>query len=201
MKMKYLSLVFFSLVFTTCSSAPKVTRTDASAVIDLSGKWNETDSRLVSEEMIPDCLSRPWLQEYVSRTNKKPVVLVGTIKNKSYEHIAIETFINDLQRELVNSGRVSFVAESDIRAAMRDEKYDQTRFASEETMKEMGKEIGADFMLFGSINAILDQIEGKRVMFYQIDLELINIETNEKVWLGQKKIKKLIERNKYKIRE
>jgi uncharacterized protein (TIGR02722 family) len=191
-------LVFcFTLASSGCGPAVKVTRTDADEVTDLSGKWNDTDSRLVSEEMVSDCLSRPWLGEYTDGQGKKPVVLVGSVKNKSYEHIAVETFINDLQRALINAGRVSFVAESDIREAMRDEKYDQARFSSPETMKEMGKEIGADFMLFGSINAILDQVSGTEAMFYQVDLELINIETNEKVWMGQKKIKKIISRKKH----
>ncbi|HMA77002.1 MAG TPA: hypothetical protein VKO43_06830, partial [Candidatus Krumholzibacteriaceae bacterium] len=99
----------------------------------------------------------------------------------------------------VNSGKVSFVAEKEIREALRDEKYDQSMNASAATMKEMGRELGADFMLFGSINSITDQIEGKKAKFYQIDLELIDIETNEKVWLGQKKIKKIVERDKYRF--
>jgi hypothetical protein len=176
-----------------------VTRTDPDTVTDLSGNWNDTDSRLVSEEMISDCLSRPWLGEFRGREEKKPVVIVGYVRNKTSEHIATETFVNDLQRELINSGRVSFVAEKDIREALREEKYDQSMHASQETMKEMGRELGADFMLFGSINSIVDQIEGKQAKFYQVDLELINIETNEKVWIGQKKIKKLVERDKYRF--
>jgi uncharacterized protein (TIGR02722 family) len=176
-----------------------VTRTEADTVTDLSGNWNDTDSRIVSEEMIQDCLSRSWLGEFTSRNGEKPVVIVGRIGNKTTEHIATETFVNDLQRELINSGRVSFVAEKDRRNALRDEKYDQSMNASAKTMKEMGREIGADYMLFGSINSIIDQIEGKKAKFYQIDLELIAIETNEKVWIGQKKIKKIVTRDKYRF--
>lgn len=184
-----------------CGGGPSVnvTRTDTDTVTDLSGDWNDTDSRLVSEEMISDCLSRPWLGEFTGRKGKKPVVIVGFVRNRTSEHIATETFVNDLQRELINSGRVSFVAEKDIREALRDEKYDQSMNASPETMKEMGRELGADFMLFGSINSIIDQVEGKQAKFYQVDLELINIETNEKVWIGQKKIKKLVERDRYRF--
>ncbi len=175
-----------------------VTRTDTDHVTDFSGKWNDTDSRLVSEEMVRDCLSRPWLGEYTGKHDRKPVVLVGVVNNKTMEHISTETFVNDLQRELVNSGRVSFVAEKDIREMMREEKYDQERYSSPETMKKMGREIGADFMLFGDINMITDQVDDMKAKFYQVDLELINIETNEKVWLGQKKIKKVVSRDKYK---
>ncbi|MDZ7859826.1 MAG: penicillin-binding protein activator LpoB [Candidatus Krumholzibacteriota bacterium] len=199
-KLFYLMLCMVMLFSLGCGGpSVNVTRTEADTVTDLSGDWNDTDSRMVSEEMIPDCLSRPWLGDFTSENMKKPVVIVGYIRNKTDEHIATETFVNDLERELVNSGKVSFVAEKEIREALRDEKYDQSMNASAETMKEMGRELGADFMLFGSINSITDQIEGKKAKFYQIDLELIDIETNEKVWLGQKKIKKIVERDKYRF--
>ena len=45
-------------------------------------------------------------------------------------------------------------------------------------------------MLHGAIKTITDQEECKQVVFYQTDLELINIESMEKVWIGTKKIKK-----------
>jgi hypothetical protein len=51
-------------------------------------------------------------------------------------------------------------------------------------------------MMTGQINTIEDREGGKQVMFYQTDLTLTNVETNEKVWLGQKKIKKFIERKR-----
>jgi len=195
-----LSVCVFILSIQGCGGpSVQVTRTDPDAVTDISGDWNDTDSRLVAEEMIADCLSRPWLGEWTGKHGKKPVVIVGYVQNKTSEHIATETFVNDLQRELVNSGRVSFVAEKDIREALREEKYDQSMHASPETMKEMGRELGADFMLFGVINSIIDQEGGTSAKYYQTDLELINIETNEKVWLGQKKIKKIVERKGYKF--
>ena len=79
---------------------------------------------------------------------------------------------------------------------MRDELKQQSSYSSEETAKEAGEEIGADFMLKGEINTIRDKIEGEEVMFYQINLELIDIETHRKAWIGDKKIKKFIERNR-----
>ncbi|HMA76004.1 MAG TPA: hypothetical protein VKO43_01725, partial [Candidatus Krumholzibacteriaceae bacterium] len=88
-KLFYLTLsmvMFFSL---GCGGpSVNVTRTEADTVTDLSGDWNDTDSRMVSEEMIPDCLSRPWLGNFTSEKMNKPVVIVGYIRNKTDEHIA-----------------------------------------------------------------------------------------------------------------
>ncbi|MFY0640888.1 MAG: penicillin-binding protein activator LpoB, partial [Bermanella sp.] len=63
--------------------------------------------------------------------------------------------------------------------------------------KAMGNETAADFALSGSINSFVDQLDGDRVTTYQVDLKLINMETNEEVWNGQKKLKKLQEKSSY----
>ena len=182
-----------------CASAPKVERKEVDTTIDLSGRWNDTDSRLVSEEMIADCLSRPWLVRFEERNGgKPPTVIVGRVKNRSHEHINVQTFVKDLERELINSGQVQFVASKTEREGVREERLDMARNASDETMKEAGREIGADFMLIGTINTIRDDIGSKAVMYYQVDLELIDMTNNLKVWIGDKKIKKLIKQPKVK---
>ena len=192
-------IMVIALVICGCASAPKVERKEVDTTIDLSGRWNDTDSRMVSEEMIADCLNRPWLIRYENRSGgKPPTVIVGRVKNRSHEHINVQTFVKDLERALINSGRVQFVASSSEREGVREERLDMAQHASEETMKEAGREIGADFMLIGTINTIRDDIGSKAVMYYQVDLELIDMENNLKVWIGNKKIKKLIKKPKVK---
>jgi len=172
--------------------ATKVERIAPDEVKDLSGQWNDTDSRLVSEEMIDDVLSRAWVSDFSRERNHPPAVIVGGIRNLSHEHINVQTFVNDMERALINSGKVQFVASSDERQDVRAERRDQDINASEDTRSAMGKERGADFMLKGDISTILDT-EGKRqVRFYQIDLNLISLADNRKVWVGQKKIKKYV---------
>lgn len=174
--------------------ATKVERMDVKEVKDISGEWNDTDSQMVSKEMIGDVLSRPWIDEHRGASGKRPAVIVGEVRNLSHEHINVNTFIGDMERELINSGRVDFVASRVERGEIREERKDQDINASEETRKQMGQEQGADFMLKGTINTIIDS-EGKRqVRYYQVDLTLISMRDNRKVWVGQKKIKKYIEK-------
>jgi uncharacterized protein (TIGR02722 family) len=178
-------------------AGPSVKRTEVDEVIDLSGRWNDTDSRLVAEEMILDCLERPWLDRFTAgNPGKAPSVIVGTVKNRSYEHINTQVFIKDLERALINSGRVQFLASKEERQELREEKADQQLgFTAPETQKSMYREVGADYMLQGSINAIKDEIKGKYVMLYQVNLELIDLESHLKAWIGQKEIKKLVKRS------
>lgn len=188
--MKIWVIIFAALLFAGCGTS--VERVDSGSTIDLSGAWNDSDSRLVAEEMIQDALSRPWISDFTSRTGERPAVIVGTVRNLSHEHINVKTFIADMERELVNSGRVDFVASRDERGEIRDERLDQDLNAREATRNAAGQELGADFMLTGQINTIIDAEGKQQVRFYQVDLTLISMADNRKVWLGQKKIKKLI---------
>jgi uncharacterized protein (TIGR02722 family) len=190
-----LAMLCMTLVVVGCTT--EVKRVDTDTTIDLSGKWNDADSRMVADEMIEDSLDRPWLEQYRrGHSGKNPVVIVGTVRNRSNEHINTQTFVKNLERALINSGRVDFVASRTEREEIREERKDQATYASEETAKEHGREIGADYMLEGSINTIEDRVEGKRVMYYQVNLELIDLESNRKAWIGEKKIKKLIKQKR-----
>jgi len=179
-----------------CASETKVTRVDTEVVTDLSGRWNDTDSRMVAETMVKEALGSPWLENYTRNKNKQPVVVVGTIMNRSHEHIDVQTFVTDLSRELTNSQKVTFVAGKGEREEIREERREQAVHALEDTQKAPGKEIGADYMLKGNISTILDESQGVKAVFYQVDLELIDLQNNVKSWFGQKKIKKVIERKR-----
>lgn len=194
-----LLLPLLAVLFLLAGCNPTVSRVESDTVTDLSGNWNDTDSRLVAEEMIQDVLSRNWLSKFNRDKGKAPTVIVGTVRNLSHEHINTRTFIADMERELINSGEVEFVASADAREEVRGEVKDQDLNASEESRKAMGNEVGADFMLQGSINSIVDAVSGEQARFYQIDLTLIELGSNRKVWVGQKKIKKTVEKGGFRL--
>ncbi len=187
------ALIASSVAFQSCNSTKQVTRVEEDSVIDLSGRWNDTDSRLVSQEMVSDMLMRPWLDEFEKGMGRRPVVIVGLVANKSHEHIATDTYIKDIEKAILNSGKVRLVQAGEAREELRKERADQNEFSSAATAASWGKELGADFMLQGLVNSMVDSNTKQKVVFYQTDLELVNLETNEKVWIGDKKIKKSIE--------
>jgi uncharacterized protein (TIGR02722 family) len=192
----YMALGGLFLLISGCATQ-KVTRVSEDTTTDLSGFWNDTDARLVSKEMIKNVVSSPWLDTFRTNHNgNDPVVIVGNVRNESMEHIDTEVFTKELERELISSGEVRFVASPEEREQIRQEREDQQTYASYESMKKLARELGADYMLIGNLNSIRDEsLTGKTyTMYYTTNLELIDIETNEKVWIGNKKIKKLVKR-------
>ncbi len=193
MKNNITYLIITLLFLLSSCMTHKVERVSPDEAIDLSGRWNDTDSKMVADAMVDQILSGSWIDNY-TRNNQgnKPVVVVGLIYNKSHEHISSDTFIKDIEKAFINSGRVRLVQAGDKREELRKERAAQQEFASLETAKQWGKELGADFMLNGDLNSIVDTYKKERVNFYQTNLELSDLETNEIVWMGDKKIKKYI---------
>lgn len=198
MKYLFLSLFIISLTITGCGPSQQVSRVAADTQTDLSGRWNDTDARLVAEEMISDAVSKPWLAQFNQNSNEPPVTIVGRVRNETMEHIDTEVITKEMERAFVNTGLVQVVASSDEREQLRDERQDQQSFASYESTSALAEELGADFMLIGNISSILDESLSGRdaAIFYTVNLELVEVETNRKVWIGNKKIKKIIERKR-----
>ncbi|MDZ7694127.1 MAG: penicillin-binding protein activator LpoB [Balneolaceae bacterium] len=200
--MKYLfSIVLISsMLLAACTPSQKVSRVDSDTTTDLSGKWNDTDARLVAEEMISDASSKPWLNQFYNLNDKAPVVIMGQVRNETMEHIDTEVFTKEMERAFVNTGQVDVVANQQERAQVRDEREDQQSYASYETAKALAQELGADYMMIGNISSIMDEsVSGKKAaIFYTVNLELLDVVTNRKVWIGNKKIKKFIERRNFR---
>lgn len=189
--LNFVSLFLLAIVIGSCASR-SVTRIDPNEQIDLSGRWNDIDSKQVAEQMSRDVLSKPWLIRFEGNQERPPVVIIGIIINRTTEHIEAETFVKDIEIEFINSGKVRVVASDLFREKLREEKQQQQTNATQESQKKIAAELGADFMLFGTINSTVDEYKKKRVVNYKINLELVNLETTEKVWIGDKEIKKFI---------
>lgn len=155
------------VIISSCSR--QVTRVNTDQAIDVSGNWNNTDSRLVAEEMTQTVLGGKWLSTHLEeKQGKRPVVVVGVVKNKSHEHIDAETFVKDVEQSFIKSERVRLVQGGKKREELRAEKADQQDNASVSTMKKFGLENGADYILQGSINSIVDSHKRKKLFITRL---------------------------------
>lgn len=188
------------LALTTGCQSTRVERVDPDTVVDLSGYWNDTDVRIVAESLIADCVDAPAITTYIRSNGKLPVVIVGSFRNDSDEHIDTSILAKKFETALINSGRVDFVAGSSERGEIRQEREEQQVWASEETAKRLANETGADFMLIGSVKTMVDQLDNTSTRTYWVYAELIDIESNRKLWLGENsEIKKVITRSKTRL--
>ena len=187
-----------ALVLTTgaCSPNWKVKRIDPEKTVDLDYRFDDEDARQVARGMIEDALAKPWINEFMAVNEKRPLVVVGNVKNETEDYINPDLFTDVIQEELLNSGKVRFIAERDLRAELRQERIEDLEFRDPATIKNAAMEKGADYMMLGRIKDVKERSVDQRkvVNFYQVTLELVDIETNEKVWIESREIKKTASR-------
>ena len=169
-----------------------VARVNPDEEIDLSGRWNDTDSRMVAAKMTETLLTSGKFKEYAAATGKKPAIIVGWIRNKTSEHIDADNFIKKFELSIFNSGTADLVESGAFRDNLREERANQADFADPATVSQWGKETGADLMLFGEMTSETDALNKRRVVNYMVTLYLTDMETNKRVWYGQEEIKKYI---------
>ncbi|MDR2661990.1 MAG: penicillin-binding protein activator LpoB [Treponema sp.] len=176
------------------SCGHSVNRVDADTQIDLSGYWNDTDLRLASDSLIRACLETPRISQFDTTRGKLPVIIVGTFKNASDEHIDTSILSQRLEASILNSGKAEFVASGDLRREIRAEREDQQQgYTDDATVAALGRETGADFIMTGSVKTIVDRYDKTATRSYFITAELTDITTNRRVWIGEyNEIKKVI---------
>ncbi len=186
------SSLLILIILTLASCSRSVTRLDPATGIDLSGRLNVSDSLQVSDQMIYYLFKSNGFTEYARQLGRKPVIIVGFIRNKTSEHIDAGNFIRKIEFVIHNSGLADLVENEEFRDRLRKERAEQQDFADPATAARWGKELGADVMLFGELNSETDVYNKKRVTNYITTLYLTDIETNRRIWYGQHEIKKLI---------
>jgi penicillin-binding protein activator len=187
-RVKHIS--FLCLILVSC--ARSVTRMDPGQSKDLSGRWNDTDSREVANKMVADLLGSDKFKEYAKQLGKKPTIIVGLVKNKTSEHIDADNYIKKLELAIFNSGVADLVESDSFRDQLRQERAQQQDFADPATVAKWGKEVGANLILFGEMTSETDTYQKKRLVNYITTLFLTDMETNRRVWYGQQEIKKFV---------
>jgi penicillin-binding protein activator len=185
-------LALLIILFLISCQNRSVSRISPDTQIDLSGRWNDSDSRLVADKMIGELMASDRFKEYAKEHKKTPAIVVGLIRNKTSEHIDASNYIKKLEVAIYNSNIAELVESEEFRDKLRLERAQQQDFSDPATVSQWGKEIGADLMLFGEMTSETDTNNNKRVVNYIATLFLTDIETNKRIWYGQHEIKKFV---------
>ena len=187
-------LILIVVLFSLCIACSQrtVTRISPQEEVNLSGRWNDTDSRMVADKMTSDFLSSEKYKAYATALGKKPVIITGSIKNKTTEHIDAANYVKKFELAIYNSDVADLVESDEERDKVRLERVQQQDFSDPSTVAEWGRETGANLMLFGEMTSETDTYNNKRVVNYITTLFLTDMETNKRIWYGQHEIKKFI---------
>lgn len=181
------TLVGASLLFTGCAS--KVQYGDAQAVETTTIDFGSTDLQMIAAKMVDDMLAFPPVVQVTQQ--RRPVIFVDKIKNKTTEHIDTESITDTIQTKLIKSGKFRFVDMTAVKAVQ-----EQLDFQTESGMVnpaaavKLGQQIGAEYMLYGNMASIVKQAGNTRDVYYKFTLKLQHLQSGIVEWQDEKEIRK-----------
>ncbi|MFK8137823.1 MAG: penicillin-binding protein activator LpoB [Bdellovibrionales bacterium] len=187
-------LALFAILFSTACGPRMFVKgeyEDPNASNNMNDRWSETDMQKVVTSLVDSMVKH----RSIANQKKIPVVLVTRLRNKTSEHIDTQSIMDMVKVDLLNSGRVQFV-DKEARGDLADEYEYQSEFVGAETQKQKGRQTGADFVLNGRLDSIVQQVGKDKSVYYKITLNLTNLQTGLIVWGGQKQLRKRFERQR-----
>ncbi|MEN8193512.1 MAG: hypothetical protein ABFS12_11895, partial [Bacteroidota bacterium] len=156
-------IVFLLFLISGCSSSLK---TEKEQVIPM---WAEIDSEIIADSLVQTSLQAEWNTKFKKR---KPIVVVGKIFNESNENIDVSQIEKDIERSLLNSGEISFVASKKKRETIRYDRKNRADFKNEKDFKKYLKSLRSDYFFDGTFNLTVDSTKIPRQKTYTLNLEI-----------------------------
>ena len=146
----------FALITTACGPKAfvKGEYDDVDKENNMNDQWSETDM----QKSVADLVSSMTSHSSIANARKPPIVKVTKLQNKTNEHIDTQNIMDMVRVELSRGGRVAFV-DKEAREDVADEyNYQNSGMVSETTKKGPGGQIGADYIINGRLDSIVQEV-------------------------------------------
>lgn len=186
--LKIVSVIVVGFVFSACGPKAfvKGQYDDVERENLMNDQWSETDMQVAVKTMVESMVAHPA----IAVAKKIPTVIVTNLQNKTSEHIDTQSIMDMVRVDLTNSGKVQFVDKEAREDISNEYDYQNTGIVSEETKKTPGGQIGADFIINGRLDSIVQEVGKDKSVYYKLTLNLTNLKTGVIAWTNYKQIRK-----------
>lgn len=182
-----MAVLGFAVLLSGCAS--HVDYGDAQARETVTTDFGSTDLQMIAAKMVDDMMVFPPVVEVTQ--DRRPVMFVDQVKNKTSEHIDTESITDTIQSKLINSGKFRFVDMSVVDRVRQQLEYQQNSgMVDQSSAAQMGRQVGAEFMLYGNLSSIVKRDNKTKDVYYKFTLKLLNIQSGIIEWSGEKEIRK-----------
>lgn len=153
----------------------------------MTDRWSETDMQKAVKDLVTSAVKH----DVVANAKRPPIVMVTKLQNKTSEHIDTQSVTDMVTVELTSTGKVQFVDKAAREDIAEEYGYQESGMVSRDTKKGKGQQVGADLIMNGRIDSIVQEVGKDKSVYYKITLNLTNLSTGLIVWTDQKQIRKL----------
>lgn len=152
----------------------------------LNDKWSESDM----QNAVRDLVASATNHRSITAAKTPPIVMITRLQNKTSEHIDTQSITDMFRVELMRSGNVSFVDKAARDDIAEEYDYQNSGMVSRETQKGPGGQVGADFILNGRLDSIVQQAGRDKTVYYKMTMNMTNLKSGLIVWSDYKQIRK-----------
>lgn len=176
-------------VLAGCTNKSVVRYGDATAVETTDISFGSTDLQKVAGEMTDSLLVSPVIGTLTA--NKRPIVFVERLKNKTSEHIDTESITDSISTKLLRSGKFRFVDMARVDAAREQLDFQQNSgMVDASKAMQFGRQVGAEYMLYGNLSSIVKSNKDQSDVYYKFTLRLMDLESGLVEWADETEIRK-----------
>lgn len=152
----------------------------------LTDKWSESDMQKAVSDLVASATAHPS----ISAAKRPPIVMVTKLQNKTSEHIDTQSVTDMFTVELMKTGKVTFVDKAAREDIAEEYDYQDSGMVNRETKKGKGGQVGADFIMNGRLDSIVQEAGKDKTIYYKLTMNLTNLKTGLIQWTDNKQIRK-----------
>ncbi len=138
--------------------------------------FGSTDLQQIAAKMVDSVLTFPPIVQVTNE--RRPVMFVDKIKNKTTEHIDTESITDTISTRILRSGKFRFVDMTKV-----SEVREQLEFQNESGMvnrnsaAQIGRQVGAEYMMYGNLSSIVKKTDDVKDVYYKFTLKVMHLES------------------------
>ena len=152
----------------------------------MNDQWSETDMQVAVKSMVDSMV----MHSAIANAKKLPTVIVTNLQNKTSEHVDTQSITDMFQVELMRSGKVTFVDKAAREDIAEEYDYQDSGMVNRETKKGKGGQVGADFIMNGRLDSIVQEAGKDKTIYYKLTMNLTNLKTGLIQWTDHKQLRK-----------
>lgn len=160
--------------------------------------WSAKDLKDVSDYMADSLKQSAFIAGPQYARERPRWMLARDMKNETDEHVNTRTIMEKIRTRLINGGIAGFIDDQAIEDILNQMKLQQSGLFDNKTVAQVGKLVGARLILRGTISSIRKKTDRKDIIYYNITLQLVNIQTGEIVWTDEKEIQRLTSKSLFR---
>jgi uncharacterized protein (TIGR02722 family) len=149
--------------------------------------FDYTDMRNITQEVVDELLGTAFLRGQ----SEPPILMIAGVQNRTKEYVDTKNLTDRMRTLLFQSGQARFVNEARREDLLKEQGY-QAAHATAETQAAVGRQLGARYMISGSLVQMSERspkqarISKQTLAYYKLTFEVTDLETGLLAWTTEK---------------